>query len=96
MILAIIGSAWGVTKIFVLKPVYDLRCEATDNEIAGLSKELQVSQWLNQRFYWQQKVDEWTNVLIQRPYDRNARRELDNAKAKRDEADREIRKLQSR
>lgn len=94
-IFALLSAGWGLNKQFVPREVHDLKYEDVREDVAGLSKEVQISQWLNQRFYWQQKVDEYTNDCIAQPTAEN-RRKLDNAKRKRDEADREIRKLQAR
>jgi hypothetical protein len=59
-----------------------------------MQKNSQVSHWLNQRFYWQQRVEQLQYECGLEPWNDNKKQLLNEAKAKRDYADREVRRLQ--
>ena len=91
--LGLVAGSWGVTEIFVLKPVYEVQMAGISEQIIQMQKNSERSYWLNQRFYWQQEIERLQFECGRNPNDPNTRRSLEEAKQKRDEAIREIQRL---
>jgi hypothetical protein len=50
--LALIGGAYGITEIFVLKPVYELEMAGVSQQIIQMQKNTQTQRAEDQVFYW--------------------------------------------
>ncbi len=97
-ILTLFGTAWGayagLNKLFVPREVYRIELAGMSREMLEIQRNNRITYWLNVRFYWQQRVEQLQYEYGLEPWSVSKKQLLQEAKSKRDEADREIRRLQ--
>ncbi len=97
-ILALFGTAWaayaGLNKLFGPREVYRIELAGMSQQMLEIQRNNRIAYWLNVRFYWQQRVEQLEYEYGLEPWNNNKKQRLQGARVKRDEADREIRRLQ--
>ena len=98
VIIALFGSAWGayagLNHLFVPREVHNIQLAGFSEQMIQMQKNSQISYWLNRRFYWQQRVEQLQYECGLEPWNNDKKQSLQEAKGKRDNADRQIRELQ--
>jgi len=91
--IALCASAWGVTEIFVLKPVYKVEIAGLSQQIIEIQKNNRIQRAEDRLFYWERKERE----LIERceNNDAGACQQLVNVRRSREEAERRLWELKN-
>jgi hypothetical protein len=97
-IFALFATAWGayagLNKLYTPREVYTIEMAAMSQQFIQMQRNSQASHWLNQRFYWQQRVEQLQYECGLEPWNQNKKALLQEAKNKRDYADREYNRIQ--
>ena len=105
--LGLIGSVLALNKYFVLKDVYDAKCEAAEKEFSGfkiemaqtfqgMQSQIAVQRTYDEVYFWQKTVIQLTQALAQNPDNGMLKVQLNNARIKLSEAENKLKKLQGR
>ena len=95
---ALFGIAFGVhgylKKEYVPREVHDIQLAGFSQQMIQMQRNSQVSYWLNERNRWQGWVERYQYECAQDPSNARKAMLLQEAKTKRDEANREVLRLQ--
>jgi hypothetical protein len=105
--LGLIGTIFGMNKYFVLKEVYDAKCEASSKEFKtfkievaqtfqGMQNQITVQRAYDEVYFWQKTVIQLSQALAQNPNNGMLKVQLNNARTRLQEAENKLRKLQGR
>lgn len=91
--LALVGSAWGVTEIFVLKPVYEIELAGVSSQILQMQRNNQI-QWAQQQvFYWDWQEKQKMSECTRRADKQQCQYELNAIRRERQAAEQNLRLL---
>ena len=93
MILGLAVAAFGVTKIFVLKPVYDIQIAGLSNQMLQMQRNNQIQNAQQWYWFWQMKVTEYTAANVRQPRSQVIKSQLDHAIQERNKWQAEVNKL---
>jgi hypothetical protein len=107
IVFALIGGFFGLNKYFVLKEVYEAKCEASSKEFntfkievaqtfQGLQKQMALKSAYDEVYFWQKTVVQLTQALAQNPNNGMLKVQLNNARTRLREAENRLRQLQGR
>ena len=107
VIFAVIGASFSLSKYFVLKEVYEAKCEAAEKEFngfkievaqtfQGMQSQISIQRAYDEVYFWQKTVVQLTQALSQNPNNGMLKVQLNNARIKLSEAENKLKKLQER
>ena len=105
--LGLIGTIFGMNKYFVLKEVYEAKCEASAKEfnsykievaqsLQAIQSQIQIQRAYDEVYYWQKTVNQLTQSLAQNPNNGYLKVQLNNARTRLQEAENRLRRLQGK
>lgn len=94
-IFGLLGAGFTLEKHFVPREVYDMQLAGVASQILQMQKNNEMQYWINQKTIWENEVKKFQELSIRRPNDARLRYQLDDAKRKRDNAERNIQRLQA-
>lgn len=93
-VLGMVASAWGVTKIFVLKPVYDMEIAGISEQIIQMQKNNKLQRARDEVFFWQREEIRLTEECRQAGQQSEKCRQLDEARRFKYDAMKRLKELE--